>query len=754
MTESKPTAVDFHEAVELPAGSIGKKGERWEIVILEFGKSKRAPGYVHTKEAADRSLAAFEGAKIYALRNSDDHGHVTNPAKKSTRDIVGVVANVRSTDKDLRGDAVLLPSAGWLKENLAFAESQGIPMPYELSIDAAGAAKPGIWQGEKAILVESYKQASVDVVEKGAAGGRLVKMVASQTHNTHQEGETPMKNKLMLLFSLLYPQFLESKKVDLAAVDENELFTHLLEAEKAQPRLHLPDGAQLTEELVDGAMKKIREAIDGAGNNMQKFLEALEKMKPADDKGKAKEEDPVIKSMRESQQRMDEQLKIMRIQASTATMESELAKSKLPAALQDEVREQMKPRIQESKEAFTSADVTAVIDRVRKVYGRMIESNPLNNRGLDIGIGMEQHDKVVAGLMGFFLDDPNMPKAAQLKESERKDLLKGIPAFRSIKEAYVQFTGDVHVTGERRNSRLTESLQTTDWANIVADVMNKRLVREYNAMGLDTWRAFVDVVPVSDFKPQHRYRYGGYSNLPTRAQGMPYAPLTSPGEEHVSYTPSTRGGTEDLTRELIMNDDVKAARNIPQRMARAAAQTVHEFVYALIDPAVNAAIWDTVALYHANHANTGTAALDAAGLKAARLRMKKQSQLTNSKRLGIRPGFLIVPPDLEDTAYGLITPAFNKSNQVPEFLQQIGITPIVVDYWTDATNWALVARREDLVCVELGFINGQEMPEMFVSDVANVGSWFTNDKITYKIRHEYGAAVVDYRGLDGSIVAG
>jgi hypothetical protein len=287
--------------------------------------------------------------------------------------------------------------------------------------------------------------------------------------------------------------------------------------------------------------------------------------------------------------------------------------------------------------------------------------------------------------------------------------------------------------------------------------MNKRLVRDYNLMALDTWRNFVDVIPLNDFKQQQRVRYGGYSNLPIVNQGNGYQPLTSPGDEKATYSPAKRGGTEDLTREMIMNDDLKAISGIPQRMARAAAQTLHEFVYDLIKPAINGTIYDSQALYYAaTHYNTATAALasDGVALSAAALRMRKQKQLTNSKPIGIRAQYLVVPSDLMGMAYALTKPAYGLYNSVPTFLQQLNLATIVVDYWTDATDWVLVANPQDVLGLEVGFINGQETPELFASDIPNVGSLFTNDKITYKIRHEYGAVITDWRAFDGSIVAG
>jgi len=77
---------------------------------------------------------------------------------------------------------------------------------------------------------------------------------------------------------------------------------------------------------------------------------------------------------------------------------------------------------------------------------------------------------------------------------------------------------------------------------------------------------------------------------------------------------------------------------------------------------------------------------------------------------------------------------------------------IVVPYWTDPNNWYLAASPKDCPTIEIGFLDGNEEPELFVQDLPTVGSMFNNDKLTYKIRHIYGGAVVDYRGLQGNIV--
>ena len=60
----------------------------------------------------------------------------------------------------------------------------------------------------------------------------------------------------------------------------------------------------------------------------------------------------------------------------------------------------------------------------------------------------------------------------------------------------------------------------------------------------------------------------------------------------------------------------------------------------------------------------------------------------------------------------------------------------------------------DIPGIEICFLDGQQEPELFVQDMPNVGSMFSNDKLTYKIRHIYGGAVKEYRGWQKNVVAG
>ena len=322
----------------------------------------------------------------------------------------------------------------------------------------------------------------------------------------------------------------------------------------------------------------------------------------------------------------------------------------------------------------------------------------------------------------------------------------------SIKECYIEMTGDRLVTGRLREcdqSRLVESLGSSSFAEVLGDSVTRRMVADYRAaVDYDGWRQIADVVPLADFRTQHRTRWGGYGDLPIVAEGADYQPLASPTDEEATYRPEKRGGTEDVTLEMIKNDDVGAVRRIPTKLSRAAKRTLAKFVFDFLRS--NLPIYDGKALFHADHGNLFTAALDKTALAVHRLAMLKQSEMNSNDRIGITPTRLLVPVDLQEAAVDLFKLSTNNEKT---FIQALSMNIIPVWYWTDANDWCTAADPADIPGIEVGFVDGKQEPELFVQDAPNVGSMFAADKLTYKIRHIYGGVVNDYRAFTKAVVA-
>ncbi len=427
----------------------------------------------------------------------------------------------------------------------------------------------------------------------------------------------------------------------------------------------------------------------------------------------------------------------VRMVEARAAARATIGASKLPQPAKDKLIADFAAR-----ERFVEADVTAAIEAETQYLGRFTESGkpiiPFNS--VEVG----DRSVVIADMLDAFFDRSH----------------KDHRSVQSFKECYIQITGDTRVTGDVRNcdmsrlreaagERFSESVSTTTFANVLGDSMRRSLVRAYEGdTDLQGWRRICDVVPRFDFRSNEITRIGGYGNLPAVNQGAGYTALTTPSDEKATYAVTKRGGTEDVTLEAIRNDDVGALRRIPQELSAAALQTLYEFVFDFIR--TNPTVYDGVALFHASHNNLGTTALDATSAAAARLAMVNQVRAGSGKKINCGPATLLIPFELQEAAFNLFVRGTNNDKT---YVQTLNPVVVPINYWTDANDWAMVADPMKCPTIEIGFLDGQETPDLFVQDMPNVGSMFSNDKLTYKIRHIYGGNVIDFRGLRKHVVA-
>lgn len=413
-----------------------------------------------------------------------------------------------------------------------------------------------------------------------------------------------------------------------------------------------------------------------------------------------------------------------------AHLRAAVAESNLPDKAKEKVRKSF-----DGRDRFTEAEVDQAIKDERDYLATFIESGkPTDMGGLRIEAGETRAQKVAVMLDDFFAAKPG--------------------AIHSFKECYALITGDRRVTGQLRdcdNVLLRESLSDAGNLDVVlGDAIERRMLADYRDIGqYDIWRQLCNVVPLNDFRTNHRTRLGGYGDLPTVPKGAGYTELTSPSDEEATYAPFKKGGTESIALEDIRNDDVGLIRRIPIKLSRAAKRTLSKFVLDFIR--TNPVIYDGLALFHATHGNLASAALDATSLAARRLAMLKYTEAGSNDRIGIGPKSLLVPFDLQQTAADL----FNRNTNLDKtFVQTLSLNVIPVWYWTDVTDWAMAADPNDISGLEVGFLDSKEEPELFVQDSPTSGSMFSNDLLTWKIRHIYGGAVTDWRQFDKSVVAG
>lgn len=427
-------------------------------------------------------------------------------------------------------------------------------------------------------------------------------------------------------------------------------------------------------------------------------------------------------------------------------LEARLTRLDLPDVAARAVRRRLAGR------AFEANELDAEIEEVRGLLGAGVA-------GVVRGHGAPRDGSVVAAMRSP--GDRLQSAFDRLFGVVQPDGLSDTPRLSGIREAYLATLGLAGQPtdwiglgfggGEARTREANETV-TTMLPNLLRNSMTKRLIQDYRAQPR-WWEPVVTIATINDLKAQDRIRLNDFGALATVNENAAYANVQW-SDARETYTPAKRGNTVAVTLEAILNDDTHGITRIPAKLAAAATVTINEFVANLLTS--NPFLSDGFAVYDAtNHGgNAGTAALDATALQNGVAAVMKQ---TNSagKRIGVRPRFLIVPVDLLWTALTLVNSALKPgTNNNDVNVLQGALTVIAAPNFTDANDWYLQTDPREVEGVEVGFLNGQQEPELLVQDQPTAGAAFTNDAITFKIRWIFGGGWLDYRGAYRSAVAG
>jgi hypothetical protein len=282
--------------------------------------------------------------------------------------------------------------------------------------------------------------------------------------------------------------------------------------------------------------------------------------------------------------------------------------------------------------------------------------------------------------------------------------------------------------------------------------MTKRLVRDYQAQP-KWWEPIVIKTPVLDMKQQNRIRLNDFASLSSVSENGAYTNI-SWGDARENYTPSKFGNLVVVTLEAFLNDDVHAVTRIPTKVAHAAVVTINEQVATLFTQSsgTGPTLSDGFHVFdsgnHQGNTSNSTPAYDlsSSSLQNAMTALEKISN-SASKRIGVRGRYLLIPPDLRWTA-AVITQSQYAAGTANNDINPLAgaIVPIVVPQFTTTYQWYLLADPSQVESLEVGFLNGREEPELLVQDNPTQGAVFTNDAISYKVRHIYGAGWLDFRG--------
>ena len=718
-----------------------KNGSEWDVMLIQAGVSGNGVNY--GADALRSATALYEGVKAYADHPTKEE-NAARP-ERSIRDLVGTFRNVKYESRQIDGQKIegltarfkVVPQ--WLREALLEAHGAGEPDFYGLSHNVIADWEWGTANGKRVKEVKRIIEVkSVDVVTDPAAGGRIERLVAS---NSNQGGIS----------------------VDLTQEQLDELMAKAAE----RGAQHAIEQIRIAAETEASEAATARAAADAAAAATAAQADA-ERVPVAAGAGAGDGEgggtDAATEALKEARALRAE----IRRERLTSMVDKMLAEAKISQGGKDMIRERYVELIERRDPLDT--ELKAAITRQQELEASLIQESA-NPRGLGasrIHTGDGYHDKAIKGLQGWFAGSA----------------IDGVQPVGSLKEAWCRWNqveswnfdpmemmdsfGGGYRSG-KDHARLQESLTTASWAEIFADNLYIMMMKAYVASPYSDWTKFVsDFDNAPDFQTRHFARVGGYGDLNDVAEQGTYLSTTSPGDEEINFAITKRGYLDDVTFEMIIGDRLNKVRRLPQEMALAASRTLYKFVMAMITTDNATLDYDSTALYDSTHSNTGTTALSVSGLDAVSIAMRSQTRaLATAEIVGPRnkPKYLIVPNELESRArrivdpsdayqYAVATPADTETVLDPQRFKNQGLEVVVNDYLTDATDWWVVADPTQMSTIVVSFLGGNRDPELFTQDQPNVGSMFTAEKVTFKVRHIYGANILDHRAFYRQVVSG
>lgn len=314
----------------------------------------------------------------------------------------------------------------------------------------------------------------------------------------------------------------------------------------------------------------------------------------------------------------------------------------------------------------------------------------------------------------------------------------------------------------RGRAELAESLTTSDFPLLLGAGFERELIAQYSQV-TPVWSQYIYRTTVKDFREKSLIDLlGGRSLLDPVAEAAPY-PARSVDESEYKIKVGKFGGRIPITWEMVINDDLDALRDLPNRLAQGARDTENHLGASLLVDAAGA----NSAFFNAGNGNApASAPLTMDNLGAAIQTINSRKDESGRPVVTNRGLVLVVPPELELQALAILnatevrSTSGNKTLVGGNLLR--GRVSLVVDPWLSViakdakagTRWfVLPAPSNPRPALAIGFLRGHETPDLRVkADTgqrvggglvpATEGS-FDFDTIQYRVRHVLGSAHMD-----------
>lgn len=423
---------------------------------------------------------------------------------------------------------------------------------------------------------------------------------------------------------------------------------------------------------------------------------------------------------------------------STEPVETGITQADLQKAM-----EQERKRTSEITALFRDFDVEgadeAIVMGVSVDEARAMVMDQLRarNKGVSVTMGEAESDKFRAAAQDAVLMAAGIPVADAAPGANE---LRGHSMVELARES-LQREGLQANFGDNMELARQAINSTSTFPAIMANLANKSVMVGFNEAET-TYQIWAGKGSNRDFKEAARVALSEAGNLELVPEGGQF-PHDSLGEASARTKVATYGKLFSLTRQAIINDDLGLFSKIATKYGSAAKRLVNKMVYAQLTG--NVKMQDGVALFDSKHGNVaGTGeALSVKAIAKAITAMRRQKGITGDATLNITPKYLVVPPELEVTAYQIVnsTAAVDGANSGVVNPYKGRFVVVADAELTDPDAWYLVADASQHDTIEVTYLNGVETPRL------ETRQGFDVDGIEYKVAFDCGVSALDFRGV-------
>lgn len=405
--------------------------------------------------------------------------------------------------------------------------------------------------------------------------------------------------------------------------------------------------------------------------------------------------------------------------------------------------EQERKRTSEITALFRDFDVEgadeAIVMGVSVDEARALVMDQLRarNKGVSVTMGEAESDKFRAAAQDAVLMAVGIPVADAAPGANE---LRGHSLVELARESlqreglHANFGDNMELARQAINS-------TSTFPAIMSNLANKSVMTGFNEAET-TFQIWAGKGSNRDFKEAARVALSEAGNLELVPEGGQF-PHDSLGEASARTKVATYGKLFSLTRQAIINDDLGLFSKIATKYGSAAKRLVNKMVYAQLTG--NVKMQDNVALFDSKHGNVAATgeALSVKAIAKAITAMRRQKGITGDATLNITPKYLVVPPELEMTAYQIVnsTAAVDGVNSGVVNPYKGRFVVVADAELTDPDAWYLVADASQHDTIEVTYLNGVETPRL------ETRQGFDVDGIEYKVAFDCGVSALDFRGV-------